>query len=563
MAFKTQENIASHQRSAHGVVAVTKTIHKCPFCDTVFTDNSPTQQLFLLQKHFEGHINHPSINITAYKCLFCNNIYERKSLLREHLKSAHGVTATNDTCTDDLTKEITEAQMLLDITEKESGGTIKKGTAKKRPAKISSKEMSISKVPKILSPDRNTSGTTSNLLIASGILGNVDGSGKKNSASGKLSTTSPAMMKSARQPVKLRLKGMTSHSSSDISSATSSNSISASSLKSITDDLTNMPATIIRDGKKVYPCGQCNKELPSASARMNHVKLKHKGIRTLYCCPYCAVDEIKFAKRISLKKHLKKVHGIEEMKKQDVRTEYVKIPVGQRFDPSTFNSNREDSQNPTATLTQLTEIPSERKQVRKKITSIGRKTSDEKVDRRVVRQARRNVENGSPYLENSDEEVEKITKNYVEDTYKSESESPDFSLLRFPNVYVCAKCGYQSKDRLEFQSHIVEHREEAELDPTMFSTMQQCTECGLCFASVASHAKHLFIKHKIKRINLLKLYDQRLRAEGSSDAKTEESSSAGKKHRCTVCFKRFDDDSKLRTHMRTHGLAFVKSKHVS
>ncbi|XP_039272478.2 uncharacterized protein LOC120346731 [Styela clava] len=558
MAFKTQENIASHQRSAHGVVAVTKTIHKCPLCDTVFTDNSPTQQLFLLQKHFEGHINHPSINITAYKCLFCNNIYERKSLLREHLKSAHGVTATNESCSDDLTKEINEAQMLMDLSTKENtGGNLKKGIAKKRIAKVSSKEPS-SKVPKILSPDRSTFDAASNLRIASGILGNVDGSGKKNLASGKISSASPATMKSARQPVKLRLKGMTAHSDNNLSSTlVSSTSVS----KDVSSAADNMPPAILRDGKKVYPCGQCSKELPSASARLNHVKLKHKGIRTLYCCPYCTVNQIKFAKRISLKKHLKRVHSIEEMKKQDVHIEYAKIPIGQRFDPSTFNSNKEESPNPLAVVTQLPEPSGERKQVRKKITSIGRRTSDEKIDRRPIRQTKRNVENGSPIVENSDEEVEKITRNYVEDTEKDVSESPDFSLLRFPNVYVCAKCGFQSKDRLTFQGHIIEHREEAEFDPAMFSTMQQCTECGLCFASVASHAKHMFIKHKIKRIKLLQLYDDQLR-EGYVESKSEDESTA-KKHRCTVCFKRFEDDAQLRTHMRTHGLAFVKSKHVS
>lgn len=59
------------------------------------------------------------------QCLVCNNIYERKSLLREHLKTVHDVTSPGDSgSSSDLTKEINKAENLLDIGRRKENGML-------------------------------------------------------------------------------------------------------------------------------------------------------------------------------------------------------------------------------------------------------------------------------------------------------------------------------------------------------------------------------------------------------------------------------------------------------
>ena len=74
---------------------------------------------------------------------------------------------------------------------------------------------------------------------------------------------------------------------------------------------------------------------------------------------------------------------------------------------------------------------------------------------------------------------------------------------------------------------------------------------------------------QIKRRTLLERYDAKLREERQSllasgaitnDTAVPGSSRISNFHRCKVCFRKFDKEPELKTHMRTHGLAFVKSK---
>jgi len=71
---------------------------------------------------------------------------------------------------------------------------------------------------------------------------------------------------------------------------------------------------------------------------------------------------------------------------------------------------------------------------------------------------------------------------------------------------------------------------------------------------------------QIRHRKVLERYDARLREERAKSGQSHSAASGTgscivpKLHRCKVCFRKFDTDTELRTHMRTHGLAFVRSK---
>nr|XP_002122767.2 mucin-16 [Ciona intestinalis] len=530
MAFKTIANISNHQRTAHNQTPepmnTLKTIYKCPLCDSVFTDCSHSQQLFVLHKHFDSHIT--SLRITAYKCYLCSNVSERKSSLRDHLRNIHEVSSLTEVANKlDLSNTLDDARQNQD--RKQIPDSSKDGEVilKKKSDKKGRK--SIMETPNRQTPSLAPPG---------------------DEESDSSSSSSDKQPKHARRAFKIRLKG--SNESPDVNKAVKAGSV------------------LIRSGKKVFQCGECEKVFLSTHSRSSHVRTVHRGIRALYCCPYCTSVPIKYAKRITLVKHLLKVHDISTPQKEDVKIVRTYIPHKLASSPTTSKIHN----NETTTLKD--DAVGERRFPRKKITTrcptkararrlarmkeeqLGSDESVGEVDERMV-------EGGEVIHESMEEQ------DHSDDDKEDDVADIDVSSLRLPTIYTCVKCDYSHEDRILFQEHITEHRS---MDATSSGTaaaltMVQCTECGLCFASNASKEKHLFIKHKIKNFKLLERYDARLRLElqnnssSPSDGGREISATSGmgeRIHRCQVCFKKFDADTELRTHMRTHGLAFVKSK---
>uniref|UniRef100_H2Z287 C2H2-type domain-containing protein n=1 Tax=Ciona savignyi TaxID=51511 RepID=H2Z287_CIOSA len=330
--------------------------------------------------------------------------------------------------------------------------------------------------------------------------------------------------KSSKLPFKIRFKGLRPQSPED-----SESKISGKSSKK--------GAILVKRGKKSYHCAECDKVFLSSHSRSSHVRTVHRGIRALYCCPHCTDEPIKYAKRISLVKHLLKVHDIQAVGTSDVRIVRTFIPRS--------NAPRSNIQ----LNNQPSHAKGERRFPRKKVTT---------------RRWRKDELESDVSLGEVDE-----TDHLPSDLAPTDDGIEDFdvSSLHLPHLYSCSKCDFQHEDRLHFQDHIVTHQPIEAVGTAAALTMVQCSECGLFFASNVSKDKHLFIKHKIKNRKLLELYDAQLRLKGNMTSQSEEGDdgstrSTGEKcHRCTVCFRKFDADSELRTHMRTHGLAFVRSKH--
>ncbi|XP_040193705.1 zinc finger protein 532 [Rana temporaria] len=124
-------------------------------------------------------------------------------------------------------------------------------------------------------------------------------------------------------------------------------------------------------------------------------------------------------------------------------------------------------------------------------------------------------------------------------------------------VHKCAVCGFTTENLLQFHEHIPQHKSDG--------SSYQCQECGLCYTSQVSLSRHLFIVHKLKEPQT----SGKLNGSGE-DAQQENKPAAGNEaadgitsdKTCKVCSKTFETEAALNTHMRTHGMAFIKSKRM-
>uniref|UniRef100_UPI003AAA73C2 zinc finger protein 592 n=1 Tax=Centroberyx gerrardi TaxID=166262 RepID=UPI003AAA73C2 len=64
------------------------------------------------------------------------------------------------------------------------------------------------------------------------------------------------------------------------------------------------------------------------------------------------------------------------------------------------------------------------------------------------------------------------------------------SAKRLKAQFRCSKCGFITEDSAQFQQHIPQHKTDG--------NTPQCLHCGLCFTSLLSLNRHLFIVHKVK-----------------------------------------------------------------
>ncbi|XP_043856128.1 zinc finger protein 687 isoform X3 [Dromiciops gliroides] len=94
----------------------------------------------------------------------------------------------------------------------------------------------------------------------------------------------------------------------------------------------------------------------------------------------------------------------------------------------------------------------------------------------------------------------------------------------------------------------------------------QCRDCGLCFASPGSLSRHRFISHKKRRRGGLPGGGVGAAEEAPPQPGPEPEGgdlplpASGAPLACKVCGKGFDSPLNLKTHFRTHGMAFIRAR---
>ncbi|KAL6469891.1 hypothetical protein MHYP_G00210100 [Metynnis hypsauchen] len=253
---------------------------------------------------------------------------------------------------------------------------------------------------------------------------------------------------------------------------------------------------------KKHPCRQCDKSFSSSHSLCRHNRIKHKGVRKVYSCPHCLDSNRTFTKRLMLEKHIQLMHGIKESEGK----------------PAVEPISTEESIN----------------------------------NKDQVRSPKRKLNSDGETTEEAEEHTEKDGGAGVPSQRCRDSSTQPLKKLKV-NVFKthkCAVCSFTTEDLVRFHEHIPQHK----TDGSSF----QCRECGLCYTSHHSLARHLFIVHKLKEPPGLSRHSDQ-----QENNPAPEDTHGIPDTQCKVCAKTFETEAALNTHMRTHGMAFIKSKRLS
>ncbi|XP_061150035.1 zinc finger protein 532 [Syngnathus typhle] len=267
-----------------------------------------------------------------------------------------------------------------------------------------------------------------------------------------------------------------------------------------------------------YTCGECNTVFTSREVFVAHMKQEHGKILKKHPCRHC---EKSFSSPHSLCRH-------NRLKHKEVRKVYTCPHCPTLSQPFTKRVLLDQH-------IQLMHGTSEEK------TATSDTRNDLSDKKSTANPKRKNEDEGSPGLNPRSLDLQPLKRLKV----------------NIPKVHRCAVCGFTTEDVAAFHKHIPQHKSDG--------SSYQCQECGLCYTSPRSKARHLFIVHRLKEQGL-----NRFRGQDDDESQRENQLNVAAdgndempKTKCKVCGKMFETEGNLNTHMRTHGMAFIKAKRLS
>ncbi|XP_028820238.1 zinc finger protein 687b [Denticeps clupeoides] len=265
---------------------------------------------------------------------------------------------------------------------------------------------------------------------------------------------------------------------------------------------------------KKFPCRMCERSFSSANSLRRHVRVIHEGNKRVFHCQYCSEGKRTFSSRLILEKHIRVRHGIRGRQPAD------------RQGPPNTRKRSAAAEGVGSSSEQDMEAPGEESPAKRTRAAAAAAAGD-------PQHGPEPQSSGASHQQDEDE-----------------------------GAFRCAPCGFTTEDWEEFQRHIPQHL--ASLPPGSLTSLQ-CQQCGACFASAGSLARHRFITHRVR--------DERRPSGGASAAASPPGSapqassprSSPSSPRpgddggvsCRVCGLSFDKLSNLNTHFRTHGMAFI------
>lgn len=200
-----------------------------------------------------------------------------------------------------------------------------------------------------------------------------------------------------------------------------------------------------------WTCGECLQWFPERDSYVSHVKTSHGKSVKKYPCRHC---EQSFNSTTSLRRHIRNDHD----GKKKIYTCWYCTDTKKTFTTSVTLKNHislmHGIKNPD-----LGQMPKTAVQESKKALGKGHVSQRPAVD----------------------------TQEAGQDHTLSLKAPP---AKRQKTQFRCSKCGFVTDDSTQFQQHIPQHKTD--------ENTPQCLHCGLCFTSVLSLNRHLFIVHKVK-----------------------------------------------------------------